>query len=717
MQRQRSHQIEIVSETITPAGGGIEIAPGHKSINRALTLSSIFFIGLWLASYLTREVYSSLNFDGFPANGPFQLFDPLRRIADGQTAGVHFQFFHGLGVPYLHYPLFALFGKSIFASELSRNLTSAICYLASLAVFARVAVGKNLRKILYFITLAVCASEFFSLEQAGVPFNMLFTPGNSLLGVRSTLPIISFALLLSETRPALKAIFAGICFAFSFFISTEHGIALIASFTAVGGFVMAGSILSRRSLKTHGGGNLSPGFYLTTLFSAACGIVLVYLVFCGYRGGVQALKYNLIDVPSDQFWYFGVPPNDFASSLLDYPGATWRGTLLIIAVLFWLGHCLIGILRLRAESVTVEAVTVTHMLFYGLLSCASSLGMLDKGYFFPLIRIVMLIVLMLAFRKNWPEKAISYIRLQSRPLRSGLLTLLTAFILISFGSLCWIFLSKMPGELKINPGKPLPQFSAQWDKYLTQTTAAIDRLSDQKGGDSNPVIWSTYSGLLEDHYHVFHPAEDYIIHALGPERRKRYLETFRLTRPEIVQTVRRSLFIAYAKNRDYEQWLQNTSWDFYEEVLSNYEILSVSDMFFTWKRTAYPWVSPDQHFDEFPLSPGVDSLQIPAQYAADQPGILVVRLRYRTNNPWRKIPVLGSLPRYLVIPENAVKTLPISAAPYASEIRFPLLLKPGTAPQLKFQTRSPVPGADFTVESIAFKRLPLKDNQRRFLED
>jgi len=40
-------------------------------------------------------------------------------LAAGQIAGQDFQFFHGLGVPFLHYPLFALLGKTFYSAELS----------------------------------------------------------------------------------------------------------------------------------------------------------------------------------------------------------------------------------------------------------------------------------------------------------------------------------------------------------------------------------------------------------------------------------------------------------------------------------------------------------------------------------------------------------------------------------------------------------------------
>src|SRR5947209_8516357 len=89
----------------------------------------------WILYYAVAGASAALWFDGAPGDGPFQIFNPLRRIAAGQTGGVDFIFYHGIGVPYLHYPLFALFGKTLAASELSRQWTTLILLCASSYAF------------------------------------------------------------------------------------------------------------------------------------------------------------------------------------------------------------------------------------------------------------------------------------------------------------------------------------------------------------------------------------------------------------------------------------------------------------------------------------------------------------------------------------------------------------------------------------------------------
>src|SRR3954469_21170580 len=92
---------------------------------------------LLVAIRTTGGIESAMHFDGPPVDGPFQLFNALRRIAAGQRGGADFQFFHGMGVPYLHYLPFRLFGGGFLASEITRQLISIIAYPAVLVVFFR----------------------------------------------------------------------------------------------------------------------------------------------------------------------------------------------------------------------------------------------------------------------------------------------------------------------------------------------------------------------------------------------------------------------------------------------------------------------------------------------------------------------------------------------------------------------------------------------------
>jgi hypothetical protein len=106
--------------------------------------SAQLFLSAWLIFYLIHALNTALWFNGAPADGPFEVYNPLRRIEAGQTPGRDFIQYHGIGVPYLHYPLFALFGgKTLTASELSRQFTSILLFILSLGAFAWVTLRRG----------------------------------------------------------------------------------------------------------------------------------------------------------------------------------------------------------------------------------------------------------------------------------------------------------------------------------------------------------------------------------------------------------------------------------------------------------------------------------------------------------------------------------------------------------------------------------------------
>ena len=45
------------------------------------------FVACWVLFYLIRGAGMAFWFDGAPGDGPFQMFNPLRRIAAGQVGG------------------------------------------------------------------------------------------------------------------------------------------------------------------------------------------------------------------------------------------------------------------------------------------------------------------------------------------------------------------------------------------------------------------------------------------------------------------------------------------------------------------------------------------------------------------------------------------------------------------------------------------------------
>src|SRR5271156_5214995 len=208
------------------------------SADRLLFAAARIFVACWVIFYLIRGANMALWFDGAPGDGPFQMFNPLRRIAAGQIGGRDFVFYHGIGVPYLHYPLFALLGgKTIAASELSRQWMSLFAFALSLFAFTRAALG---RTKWIWVALAFC--------------------------------LVSAAVLVREVIFARGGVSAG-----------------------------------RRNV-----------LFILIVISAAVATATVTLwLLCGAEGAIRAMRYGLVELPSDKFWFDGAPPNPYLGAWSD----------------------------------------------------------------------------------------------------------------------------------------------------------------------------------------------------------------------------------------------------------------------------------------------------------------------------------------------------------------------------------------------------------------
>ena len=105
--------------------------------SRKTTIALAVVLLVIVAGRAASGADTAFHFSGPPVDGPFQLLNALRRIAAGQRGGADFQFFHGLGVPYLHYLPFRLFGGDLTASELSRQLIAILAYPVVVVLFIR----------------------------------------------------------------------------------------------------------------------------------------------------------------------------------------------------------------------------------------------------------------------------------------------------------------------------------------------------------------------------------------------------------------------------------------------------------------------------------------------------------------------------------------------------------------------------------------------------
>ncbi|MGA3097676.1 MAG: hypothetical protein ABSF25_14585 [Bryobacteraceae bacterium] len=677
-----------VSGTGNPAISGSRIP--SDNLEQWVVRAAQVFLAVWLLAYLVQALKAALWFDGVPDNGPFQIFDPLRRIAAGQVGGRDFIFFHGIGVPYLHYPLFALFGKSLIASELSRQLTSIGLFVLSLAAFVRA----TMRRPSYRWIGAALAVMFMDLL-----FPWSAAPGHSLVSARSTMPVFAFAALQLPIRDWTKAMLTGICAAIGFACGTEHGISLLLALGLVAGLPLAQAFFGNR---TQGRiALLNIRFTAIALATAAAAAALIFWLLCGVDGATKAIRYNLVDLPADQFWFFGSPPLPYWSH--------WRELIsdhhVVLCLLpYCLALAIFGFILFHSWSRPLRLgrdwqALAMLMMIYGALTGIPMLGILSRHYAFPLARIVALTGLLVF--ANAPASGVFRewvsTRLQRRPIAGLSFIAVSAIVALVLAFNSAVLTTGLIRHLRRDTFAYSRFLDRHWDSFMADATSLIDSRRQR----STVSLWSVYSAMLESHYGIFHPAEDYIIHTVGQQRWRNYLATFERTNPEFVQT-RTQTF-------DFQEGLQNERWEFFEAVLDNYTPLKVVGHALIWQRTDAPWRQPAAGFQTLPIDRVTHSVTLPLVSGPDRIG--VVRIRYRVSNRWAWIPLLGKTPRYLAAIEGSPRSLSVSFPPYQPEFQFPVQIQSGRTLTLRFRTDSLLPGAALDLDEAQVKILDWQASQ------
>jgi len=652
------------------------------SSRRATAAWAALFVILCLFG-LIAGLETALHFVGPAIDGPFQLYNSLRRIFVGQRGGADFQFFHGIGIPYLHYIPFRLLGGNFIASEITRESVSSVLYPITVLVFLKFFIRDWTRTMVW---CGVVMALSFTLRMSSVLVAI-----NSLLGVRSTLPMLLPVALCLPIGRWKRVVLSGLIVGCSLVLGTEQGLATILA------LVIATGVTALRSSDRR-------AFLVDTGLIIAIGVVSL-LVILGIIGGVEgarrALTYNFKLVPMDQYWYFGSPPNLFLSSWSVIPSMMMAlkripitlvcGALAVGLNLRWLWRDVNGP---RAR----EQFAFTAMALYGLISCASLLGTYVHAYVQPLLRVLLLLGAVHLDRFYLAQEAGNPRRptLGTSPsmLLTAVASLLLMFLIVP-GASATIF-ATIPHVVRDHIVKRVGAvYMGIWPETIVSGQAVLDSRRDSAGRP--PILWSTYAGLLEARNGLFHPSVDYIIHALGPENRKKYVADFQRVKPRLVQTVSPTY-------TQYETWLEDTSWDFYIELLRHYEVVATTPWSLFWERGADSAVAPPPiQVWSSSVAPGADRITLPTVpvVAGLAPlALLQVEIEYRAKNAMQSLPIVGAIPRYLLRATDVLQRYPVTIDPYTTTTRFPLLAIRGKAPVLSWSTASLLPGARLEVSAV-----------------
>src|SRR5262249_53692820 len=163
---------------------------------------------------------------------------------------------------------------------------------------------------------------------------------------------------------------------------------------------------------------------------------------------------------------------------------------------------------------------------------------------------------------------------------------------------------------------------------------------------------------------------------LGPENRTAYVARFHNLQPGLAQTVRPTY-------TQYEAWIENENWAFYDELLDHYRVYSMTPWSIYWEPR--PESAPGlQLIGAMNVPSGLQAVPLPPIPQTGATTLLEVEIEYSTRNPLKALPVLGASPRYLVGIEGALSNVPVSLDPHVNRVRFPMLVLPGQTPTLHF---------------------------------
>lgn len=619
-------------------------------------------------------------------DGPFQLFNALRRLAAGQRFGGTFQFFHGPGIPYLHLLPFYLFGGSFLASEMARQTVSIVAALAVLAVFFRAWTGSWREGMPWAVAGLI--------TMIGLGINALLFPVNSMIGLRSTMPLIVAAHWYARPAGTRATMERAALIALAIMLGIEQGMATIGALVVVESL----HFLRRRNV-------VAFGRALAPLPIAAVLFVLI-LVAMTPTGVGSVLHYNFVSLPGDQFWYFGAPPNRFLfrwshlAVLLTHPVWTF-------GVIGMIGWTLIRYWRGFRNPQMPVTEAEAFLAVYAALSTASMLGVLTPVYFQPAVRVALILAL-LAVRREWPKRKhlVQQEGFRRRAPLYGTLAVIAYAMVRSPRPMFSLVYAPLHVAYTHGLHREPPVLDDDWQGFFQLGQSVLDTRRAELGRE--PVLWSTYSSYLEWKRGQFHPSFDYIIHALGPENRAAYATSFQALKPDVVQTIEPTYTM-------YEEWLEVNHWDFYRPLLRDYALVAGGPWSFFWFRRNASFDERPQLIADTPIPPGqlgiaLDGGAVPK----DSLGLFEVTLHYHVVNPWRRVPVIGSLPRYLVTIAGAANHVPISLSPLVTKRAFPVLTVGPNEIRLLGEVRSLVGGASLVFDSLRVERLAIAPENRQW---
>ncbi|GAA2567673.1 hypothetical protein GCM10009862_03040 [Microbacterium binotii] len=632
--------------TVPFAGPVIETGTWTRRIIAVLFAASVAFLIYQGIVSVFEALRTATSFSGYALDGAFQLYNPLRRMAMGEIPGRDFPFFHGVGMPWLHFPFYLLFGSNIFASELARWLLSPFFFALSGLLFFRAMLGT-------WVRATIALAPFVGMSAVGM-FNLV-DPGNSMVGIRSMTPLLIAAALMWTVRRH-RVLFGFLQWHTSLLIAyallgvavalgTEQGVA------AIGAFLLVRAVLNLRRL----GWGWRVFVQIAVDVVAAVASTLIVLTALTFGHAIDALRYALVEIPSDQGWVFGSIPNIVLTpeaffwelrggASLDLGGVV-PGFLMaaLAAVILLVCARLAGAIGPKVVAVSVflwiYGVAVLAALV-GYISLAVQLAPFGRASAAIACGAGVALALTLIARAEARLRRDRVPTARRRAAGWGMGVAALAIVVVG----ATLAASSLPARAEILSAIPKREVISEALRAPGESDYEVAGPGYKQALDAflplipeGSQIWATYTSLYSSERGVVTPApggEDYIIHALGKERRAAYEEAFAADKPGAVITTNPRYTI-------YEEWLWGRYPDFYLTLLENYTLTAENGSHVLWLRNEDP-APPESAPTEVPVAAD-GSFDLPGN---DTQRVVYYELSVNYRADGGDIPVVSRLPRY-----------------------------------------------------------------------
>lgn len=578
----------------------------------ALCFYLLALVGFSLSLACERTVVCSY----VSVNGDFQSYNVFRRMLAGQTPYLDFANYIGMAPVWLNLPLVALLGGKFSASLFVTSFTSNLLFSLSVLVIFYLATGSpELSMAVSALCSKLASTRLLTL--LGGPgrtldelFTQLYTPSNSMRVARCFLPfaLVLLALMAEKltgtnllqwlARPAGCGA-VGLVLGLFLPWSSDYGLACIATGVVLAVLV---HLLCRKPKSWLSKTAKRPAALpCLGLLLAGCGAGAILSSFLVTGGHPAAFWQALGAVGSAQYYYFAGCDGLPVLVYLFRCGEFWAWAAAICLFL------VPATVRLAKGTLSSRGV----LLYYAMAAqlCGTLAYLLSgSGYHFKEALVVYTVLLWLALGA------------------AGLLKLLngqTVQRAVRYGALGLVCLAGLwlggDGALRMLGRTETPQTGAYIEAlggYNENTGALVDaaHLVDDE------EVFSVYATGLETVLGQFQPTGyDYIIHALGTDARRQYVEGFEAGEYRWVQTP------AYPV----ENWLTGQNWPFYRLVYRNYQKVYRTEYSWLWERVGDQTLPAAVEVSVVPHEQGGVTLVCTADGPVN--GIAEVQLDYSTS--------------------------------------------------------------------------------------